>query len=197
MKVIGLTGGIGTGKSTVSDYLKQKGCLIIDADGISRKMTGEGGEALQPIREYFGSDVFFDDGCLNRKKLGAIVFSDPVKLQALEKITTKEVIKKIMLTLQKLRDDGYAGVAVIDAPLLFECGMEHIADENWLVSADMGVRVSRVMERDGLSRREIIERIENQMPEEQKKKLADVFVDNSGSLDKLYRQIDSLIARVD
>lgn len=197
MKVIGITGGIGTGKSTVSNYLRQKGCLIIDADDISRKMTGKGGEALESIREAFGNGIFFDDGSLNRKKLGEIVFSDPIKLQILERITTEVVVKKITNTLEELKNNKFGGVVVIDAPLLFECGMENIADENWLVSADMNIRVSRIMERDGLSEQKIIERINSQMPEDEKKKLADIFLNNSGSIESLYGQIDRLIERVD
>ena len=96
MKVIGLTGGTGSGKSTVAAYLREKGCYIIDADKISRTLTAKGGEALGPIKERFGKEVFSDDGSLDRKKLGSIVFADEKKLRILEEITTNIVIEKTL-----------------------------------------------------------------------------------------------------
>ena len=120
MKVIGLTGGTGSGKSTVSAYLEEKGCCIIDADKISRKLTEKGGEALGPIRERFGTEVFFEDGSLNRKKLGSIVFNDNQKLKILEEITTDIVIRKTLETVERLKAEGIQNVVVLDAPLLFE-----------------------------------------------------------------------------
>lgn len=193
MKVIGLTGGTGSGKSTVSAYLKDKGCFVIDADRISRELTAPGGEALGPIRERFGSRVFFEDGTLDRKKLGEMVFTDEEKLRSLEEITTRTVIKRIGEILDGLEKEGFEGIAVLDAPLLFECGMQDCADENWLVVADHERRIRRLMKRDGLDRENILQRMANQMSDEEKSLLADRVIDNSGSLEELQTRIDGIL----
>lgn len=196
MRVIGLTGGTGSGKSTVSAYLKKRGCCIIDADEIARQLTSPGGEALDPIREKFGDYVFYDDGTLDRKKLGNIVFKDEEKLKILEEITTKIVIRKITDKIHQMKESGYEGIVILDAPLLFEFGMEGLADENWLVICDRERRIKRLENRDGLSRREITDRMANQLSDEKKMDMADQSIDNSGSIDDLYCKIDQLIERI-
>lgn len=196
MIVIGLTGGIGTGKSTVSDYLRKKGCIILDADDISRKMTEAGMPALSIIQNVFGDEVINSDGSLNRHKLGDIVFNNRDKLQKLQQIITTEVVDNINRKLSQLQSEHCDNIVVIDAPLLFECGMENIADENWLVISEMSVRIKRVKERDNLSEEQIIARINNQMSQEDKEKLSDYVLDNSGSLQQLYEQIDDNLERL-
>lgn len=196
MIVIGLTGGIGTGKSTVSDYLRKKGCIILDADDISRKMTEAGMPALSIIQNVFGDEVINSDGSLNRHKLGDIVFNNRDKLQKLQQIITTEVVDNINRNLSQLQSEHCDKIVVIDAPLLFECGMENIADENWLVISEMSVRIKRVKERDNLSEEQIIARINNQMSQEDKEKLSDYILDNSGSLQQLYEQIDDNLERL-
>ena len=196
MRVIGLTGGTGSGKSTVSAYLKKRGCCIIDADEIARQLTSPGGEALDPIREKFGDSVFYDDRTLYIKKLGNIVFNDEEKLKILEEITTKIVIRKITDKIHQMKESGYEGIVILDAPLLFEFGMEGLADENWLVICDRERRIKRLENRDGLSRREITDRMANQLSDEKKMDMADQSIDNSGSIDDLYCKIDQLIERI-
>lgn len=196
MIVIGLTGGIGTGKSTVSDYLRKKGCIILDADDISRKMTEAGMPALSIIQNVFGDEVINSDGSLNRHKLGDIVFNNRDKLQKLQQIITTEVVDNINRNLSQLQSEHCDNIVVIDAPLLFECGMENIADENWLVISEMSVRIKRVKERDNLSEEQIIARINNQMSQDDKEKLSDYVLDNSGSLQQLYEQIDDNLERL-
>lgn len=193
MKIIGLTGGIGSGKSTVSSYLKEKGCLIIDADEMSRKMTEKGGSALAAVREAFGDEYFDADGSLDRKKLGVTVFGDSEKKQLLENIVTKAVIKETIEEIENLRNADEEGIAVLDAPLLFEFDMQRYTDENWLVTADKNVIIDRVKTRDGMCEEEILDRISNQMPDGEKRKLADKVIDNSKNLEHLYRQIDELL----
>lgn len=193
MKIIGLTGGIGSGKSTVSSYLKEKGCLIIDADEMSRKMTEKGGSALAAVREAFGDEYFDADGSLDRKKLGVTVFGDSEKKQLLENIVTKAVIKETIEEIENLRNADEEGIAVLDAPLLFEFDMQRYTDENWLVTADKNVIIDRVKTRDGMCEEEILDRISNQMPDGEKRKLADKVIDNSKDLEHLYRQIDELL----
>lgn len=195
MKVIGLTGGTGSGKSTVAAYLEKKGCIIIDTDKISRDLTKPGGEALEPIRRRFGADVFFEDGSLDRKKLGGIVFSDDAKLRSLEEITTDIVIKKILEKVEHLKKNGFNGTVILDAPLLFECGMKDCTDENWLVTCDLENRIQRLIDRDGISRQSILDRMANQLSDEQKRMMADRVIENSGSLTELYSRIDRFIER--
>ncbi len=196
MKVIGLTGGMGTGKSTVSSYLREKGCEIIDADLISRKMTSKDSPALEEIRNAFGKKCFFDDGSLNRKALGDLVFADKTRLSMLQQIITKKVVEEIKRRIFNLKTEGFKGIAVIDAPLLFECGLDKITDENWLVTADLNVRIDRVIRRDHLSREQIISRINNQISVEEAKKRCQCILDNSGTLEVLIRQIEDNVERI-
>lgn len=195
MIIIGLTGGIGTGKSTVSNYLKEHDCLILDADAISRQMTEKGQPALIDIAKAFGEDLLVD-GVLDRQALGNIVFNDKEKLDILQSIITNKVVEYINTRIEELKAERFNGIVVIDAPLLFECGMEGIADENWLVSASLDVRLQRVSQRDGLSEEQILSRINNQMPQEEKEKLSQVILDNSGSLEDLYKQINENLERI-
>lgn len=194
MKIIGLTGGIGTGKSTVSAYLAQKGCKIIDADLISHQMTEAGSPCLAEIRDAFGEDVFLRDGNLDRKKVGRLVFADATKKKTLEQIITRRVIEKTLRILQDCRARQEA-LVVLDAPLLFECGMQRYTDETWLVVCRTETRLRRIAARDGLAEEDIQKRIANQMSTEQKEKLADYIIDNSRDLAWLYAQIDALLAK--
>ena len=194
MKIIGLTGGIGTGKSTVSAYLAQKGCKIIDADLISHQMTEAGSPCLAEIKDAFGEDVFLCDGNLDRKKVGRLVFADAEKKRTLEQIITRRVIEKTLRILQDCRARQEA-LVVLDAPLLFECGMQRYTDETWLVVCRTETRLRRIAARDGLAEEDIQKRIANQMSTEQKEKLADYIIDNSRDLAWLYAQIDTLLAK--
>ena len=194
MKIIGLTGGIGTGKSTVSAYLAQKGCKIIDADLISHQMTEAGSPCLAEIKAAFGEDVFLRDGNLDRKKVGRLVFADATKKKTLEQIITRKVIEKTLRILQDCRAQQ-EDLVVLDAPLLFECGMQRYTDETWLVVCRTETRLRRIAARDGLAEEDIQKRIANQMSTEQKEKLADYIIDNSRDLAWLYAQIDTLLAK--
>ncbi len=193
MKIIGLTGGIGSGKSTVSAYLKSKGCRIIDADALARQMTEKGSPALEKLRTAFGDKYFNDDGSLKRKELGAFVFAHPAQKKLLEGIVTKAVINESVATLEEWKKENYEGIVVLDAPLLFECGMQEYMDETWLVKADSETVIHRVMSRDRLSCDEIEGRINAQMPLSKKEKLADRVIDNSRDLEYLHKQVDKLL----
>lgn len=195
MKVIGLTGGIGTGKSTVSAYLAQKNIPIIDADKIARNITSPGSAVLADIRALLGDEVFFDDGTMNRAKVADRIFSDREILMQYEALTTAEAVRLCIQELEGYRRQGNVTIAVLDAPLLFECGMEEYTDENWVVDADLEVRIARVMARDGISRQQIMDRIQRQMSAEEKLQKADCVLDNSGSLESLHHQIDRLLER--
>ena len=195
MKVIGLTGGIGTGKSTVSAYLKQKNIPVVDADQIAREITAPGSPVLDDIRALLGDEVFSEDGTMDRQKVASVIFSNQEILSAYEALTTAEAVRRCISELEEYRTTGTYDMAVLDAPLLFECGLESQTDEDWVVDADLETRISRVMARDGISRQAIMDRIHRQMSSEKKREMADYVIDNSGSLDELHVQIDQLLER--
>ena len=196
MIIIGLTGGIGSGKSTVSEYLKRKGCLIIDADEISRAATGPGGPALEAILMEFGPEVFMDDGTLDRAKMADIVFSDPYKRNKLEEIVVTMVINEFLARIGHLKEENHKGIVVFDAPLLFEYGLQQYVDETWFVTANLETRVARVVKRDRISRKKVMDRINAQMSSSEKERLADHTINNSFDLKWLYDQVDILLYRV-
>ncbi len=195
MKIIGLTGGIGAGKSTASSILKEYGCIILDADAISREMTSDGSEVLDDIAGTFGPG-YVSNGVLDRKALGMLVFNDKNALTKLRSLITDKVADAIMSEIRTLKKEDKDGIVIIDAPLLFECGLHKITDENWLVSSNMDVRIKRVSARDGLSEQEILSRINSQMPEEEKKSLSQQVLDNSGTVDQLRLQIACQLERI-
>ncbi len=195
MKVIGLTGGIGTGKSTVSAYLRQQNIPVIDADAIAREITAPGSPVLSDIRILLGDGVFHEDGTMDRQKVAGKIFADRSLLQAYEGLTTAEAVRQCLQMVEDYRGKGSTDMVVLDAPLLFECGMEQHTDEDWVVDADLEVRIARVMNRDGISREAIMDRINRQMSAAEKNRRADYIIDNSGSLEYLYGQVDALLER--
>lgn len=192
MKIIGLTGGIGSGKSTVSEYLQQKGLTIIDADKIAREIVVPGSGVLAEITKLFGTDILFEDGSLNRKKLGGMVFSDSQKKFALDSLMHHKVIELIEKQMKELEMAG-TKVIFVDAPLLFETGLDGHVNEVWVVDVDDETRIHRIMGRDSLSRDEILKRIASQMSRKEKNEKADYIIDNTGTIDQLYVQIDTLL----
>jgi len=195
MNVIGLTGGIGAGKSTVSSYLREKGYLILDADQIAHDITAKGSPVLIRIAEAFGAEMIREDGNLDRKKLAAVVFSDKQKKLLLEEITTRQVVKIIAEKVEELRKNGKYDIIFVDAPLLFEAGVDAMTDFVWMVTAADDVRISRVMERDHISREDVLRRIANQMSNEEKIRRSNEVIDNSHGKDELYRQIELLLTK--
>ncbi|WP_206458034.1 dephospho-CoA kinase [Anaerovorax sp. IOR16] len=192
MKVIGLTGGIGSGKSTVSRYLREKGIVVLDADEIAREIVLPGSDTLNELTDFFGKEILLEDGSLNRKKLGSIVFSDSVKKLKLDRIMHGKIIEQIQKSLQKEREQGVPYV-MIDAPLLLETGMDKIVDQVWLVEMKDELRIDRVMKRDKLSEEEVKARILQQMNAEEKRKKSHVIIDNSSNLANLYAKVDQLL----
>ena len=188
---IGLTGSIACGKSTVSQYLKQKGCLIVDADAISRALTADGGAALPEIRQAFGDDVF-SGASLDRAKLGQLVFADSQKREALNAILHPMILAEIRRQLEQF--DAPGQLVVGDIPLLYECGMENMFDTVWVVRAERETQIQRLFERDGLSREQAEHRIDSQMPLEEKIRRANAVIDTSGTIEQTQKQVDALLA---
>jgi len=193
IRVVGLTGGIASGKSTVSDILAQLGAVIIDADLLSREVTLPGSEGLRQVREAFGDSVIAADGTLDRHRLGRIIFRDEKARQRLNGIIHPLVIG---LTEKRLRElQGRAKeqtrplVAVIDAPLLIEAGVDSICDEVWVVAVSREVQADRLMKREGYTLDEALSRIDAQMPLEEKKQRATHIIDNQGSVERTREQV--------
>lgn len=193
MKIIGLTGGIGTGKSTVSNFLRKQNFAIVDADLISREVVEPGRPLLKELEDAFGREIINEDGSLNRKGLAAIVFNDVEQRKLMDSIMHKEILAEMRSCMEKYQEQGiYQGI-IIDAPLLFEIGLEKWCDQVWLVTADMDIRIQRVCARDNAVPAEVEARIRNQMADDEKRKLSDEILDNSGSLEHLHKQIADLL----
>ncbi|MDH7577995.1 MAG: dephospho-CoA kinase [Bacillota bacterium] len=189
MLVIGLTGGIASGKSLVSRQLRALGALVIDADQIAREVVQPGKPAYQSIVREFGKEVLNPDGSLNRQALGRLVFSDPKKLDKLNRITHPPIIAEIEKLFKIYRALFPEKVVALEAPLLYEAGLEKMVDEVWVVFVDFRTQLRRLMERDGLSEEEARRRIEAQLPLAEKVKRAHRVIDNGGSPEETERQV--------
>ncbi len=191
MKIIGITGGIGSGKSTVANILQNFGAKVIDADRISREVTEKGQPALKEIVDYFGEEVLNKDGDLDRKKLGEIVFKDDEKLKILNDITHKYIIERIRQYLDKCKAENVR-VVVLDVPLPVKHGFLDIVDEVWVVVAKKETRVKRIIERNGFSYKEAISRINAQQSDEDYLKIADEVIQNDGTTEDLVKYVTML-----
>jgi dephospho-CoA kinase len=188
MRLIGLTGGIASGKSLVSRQLQGLGAMVIDADRIARDVVQPGRPGWEMIVREFGRSFIDSDGGLDRKALGRLVFNDPRELERLNRITHPLILAEIEKLLQIYRS-GYEGVVVLDAPLLFETGLDRFVDEVWVVMVDQQTQVKRLMERDLLTEQEAEHRIRLQIPLEEKASRADRVIDNSGLPEETERQV--------
>lgn len=201
MKIIGLTGTMGSGKTTVSRMLRSRGYTVYDTDEMSRELTAKGSPVLDLIAERFGACMIGDDGELDRRKLAGVVFSDPAEREALEDIVTAKVVEKVREIIAGIRsaegekcdEISERNAVFFDVPLLFESGLSRDMDECWCVTADDDTRIRRIMKRDGISREEILARFRNQMPQSIKTELADVVIDNSGSIIDLEEHLTKLL----
>lgn len=182
MITIGLTGGIASGKSTVSAELRRQGVPIFDADQNAREAVAKGSKGLALVAEAFGSEYLTDAGELNRPKVSELVFHDKQALKTLEGILHKIVWENAESFLKTQRELG-AKVAVLDVPLLIETGWHKQVDKVWLVAVSRRQQIERAMLRSGMTEAEVVARIDAQMSLEEKKKYADVVLDNSGSLE--------------
>jgi dephospho-CoA kinase len=177
--LVGLTGGIATGKSTVAETLRGLGAEVIDADQLARDVVAPGEPALAEIVREFG-DVRNADGTLDRKKLGAIVFNDPARRRQLEAITHPAIRQRFLARLQALEARGYDGLVFFDAPVMIESGNYRNMDRLVVVFTDAATQRARLMARDGMAAAEATSRMATQMPVVDKAKLADYVIDNTG-----------------
>jgi dephospho-CoA kinase len=179
--LVGLTGGIGTGKSTVSAVLRALGAVVIDADVLARDVVAPGEPALAQIVAEFGAGVLRADGTLDRKALGGVVFADPAKRKRLEAITHPRIRERFARRLAELTAHGFHGIVFFDAPVMIESGNHKNMDRLVVVVADEVTQIARLTARDGMTRDEALSRIRSQMPLSEKAKLADYVIDNSGA----------------
>lgn len=193
--IIGLTGGIATGKSTVSQMFKQHGIPVIDADVIAKEVCEKDMPAYQKIVEAFGEDVLLCTGHLNRRKLANIVFNDEKKLKKLNQIIHPQVKKVIR---QEIRKHSLLGaeIIVLDVPLLFEAGIDKLCTVTVVVFTDYNTQVERIISRDHLTFEEAKKRIEAQMSIGTKLNLADYKIDNSLSILETRKQFDTLMKKI-
>lgn len=178
--LVGLTGGIATGKSTVSAMLRALGAVIIDADQLAREVVEPGAPALAQIVAAFGRGVLGPDGRLDRKALGAIVFADADARRRLEALTHPPIHARLTRRLAELTAQKFQGLAIFDAPVMIESGTYTTMDRLVVVITDEATQLARLMARDGIDRTEALRRIRSQMPLAEKAKLADHVIDNSG-----------------
>ena len=192
--VIGLTGGIASGKSTVSAMLKQLGAMVIDADKIAKDIMMPGEEAYVETVKEFGEAILDPEGHIDRTKLGALIFEDPAARFKLNNITHPRVIKRFAEIMEGIK--GQNVVVVWDVPLLFETGMDKLVNEVWVVWTDELTQVKRLMERNGLSEEEAWQRVKSQMPLAEKIMKADRLIDNRGSVSQTQRIVEGFYHQI-
>jgi dephospho-CoA kinase len=187
--LVGLTGSIATGKSTVSRMFAELGCVIVDADLLAREIVEPGEPALAEIAAEFGAEVLQADGTLDRKKLGAIVFGDPARRKRLEEITHPAIGARFQQRLADLEARGFDGIVLWDAPVMIETGGDKLMDKLVVVATDESTQAARLRARDGIEAAEAERKIRSQMPVAEKAELADYVIDNAGDRAATERQV--------
>ena len=194
VKRVGITGGIGSGKSAVTDLLQGKGYVVIDADETAREAAAPGEPAMLRLSEEIGDGFFLEDGSLDRQGLAKIMFNDPIVLMAVNEIFHHDIHRRIEKKTMECAERGEE-LVFISAPLLFESGGDWMTDEIWLVTADEDIRLRRVMQRNDMSEEDVRARMRNQMPEEEKRKRVDLVIENNGTLEELKDAIEGILEK--
>ncbi|MBK5251055.1 MAG: dephospho-CoA kinase [Peptostreptococcaceae bacterium] len=189
--IIGLTGGIGSGKTTVTELLLEKGFPVIDADKISREIMDEPKTGCEVV-DCFGENIVDPDGKIDRRKLRKIVFEDESLLKELNKIFHEKIRNRINIDISSLKKDGKS-VIFLDAPLLIENKLDKMVDEVWIVFCSIESQIERVMKRDNSSRKEIEQIIKRQMPLDEKLECANLVFKNDGSVLELKEKLESAL----
>lgn len=192
--IIGLTGGIASGKSTASAYIEDRGYPILDADKFARKATAKSGPSYNGIIEAFGEDILMEDGEIDRKKLGTVIFNDPEQRKVLNELVHPEVRRMMNEERDRLVQKSHV---FLDIPLLFENGLDDQCDITLTVYVDESIQKARLMERNGLTEAEADSRIGSQMPLADKRDKSDFMLDNSGTRENLYDQIERFLTKIE
>ena len=193
--VVGLTGGIGCGKSEAAKYLCSLGAKHIDADAISRSLTADDGAALPELRRIFGDGIFNDDGSLNRRALGDLVFSDVGSKRALEGVIHPLVQRQVMDEIAAASAAGIP-VTILDVPLLFETGMDVLCDETWTMSVPPEVQVRRVQARDGMTEEQARARIAGKLPMEERNARSNKVINSDRPVEKTQAELNALFMQL-
>ena len=191
MKVIGLCGGSGSGKGTVSTVFSDLGIPSIDTDAVYREMTRSDSPCMQALAKAFGYDIVADGGGLERSKLASIVFGDHEKLSMLNSISHQYILAETRRRLASYKSEGYKA-AIVDAPVLFESGFDSECDIVICVISDPDLRVKRIIERDGISQDAALKRLSNQIPNEELVSRCDYVIYNNSGIDELKAQISEI-----
>ncbi len=191
--IIGLTGGIASGKSTIANMLKNEGITVIDADVESRLAVEQGEEAYDHIVNHFSKSILLEDGSINRAKLGEIIFNIKEERMKLNEIVHPAVRKRMLQKKESAENNGEA-IIIMDIPLLYESKFTELVDKTLLVFVDEDIQLQRLMERNHYSKQEALARIHSQMPLADKKRLADVVIDNNGSLEQTELQLKNVLS---
>ncbi|MXY57141.1 MAG: dephospho-CoA kinase [Gammaproteobacteria bacterium] len=195
MVVIGLTGGIASGKSTAARYLAEKGAHMIDADKLGHRVYQAGRPAFDRVVAAFGDDVVGDDGEIDRRVLGGKVFGSPAQLKRLTDIAWPEILAMAIEEIGKARDDG-ASVVVLEAAVLLEANWQSDVDEVWVVAVEPEMALARATARDGVDEAAVQARIDAQLSNAERVAIADVVIDNGGSEAELFSKLDAEWHRV-
>ncbi len=191
MLILGLTGGIATGKSTVSRTLREAGAKVWDADAASRKVVEPGQPGNEALRNAFGDSFFCDDGSLDRKALAKAVFADPQKVLTLNQVLHPYILQDMCLALASFRKEGTV-IAVVDAPLLFESGADEVCDQIWMTSCGVDEQIRRLRLRDGMDEEEALARIDAQMTESERRRRVTRVIDTTDSMEEVARYVQTL-----
>lgn len=195
MQILGLTGSVGTGKSTVAGFLKQRGAKIFDADEISHQLLAPGGRCAKRVLKEFGKGIL-TNGAIDRRKLAAVVFHNAKKLKNLCAIIHPQVTQEIKKHISILKKEETYHVCVIDAPLLMEAGLNRLSDLLIVVKASRENQIKRTMKRMTVQRKEVLARIKAQMPLKDKLNMADIVIDNNGGLKQTQKQVKDIWQKI-
>ncbi|MBN2693671.1 dephospho-CoA kinase [bacterium] len=194
-KLIGITGVIASGKTTVSNYIKEKGYNIIEADTLARVAVEKNSQGLKKIKEEFGEEVIQENGELNRKKLKEIIFNDETLRRKLNSIIHPEIESIFQKKLKEFKDAGEK-IVFYDVPLLFETGMEWMFDSIIVVFVPESISLERLIKRDNLSEEFALKIIKSQIPAENKIKMANYVINNSKSIENTFEQLEKIISNI-
>ena len=194
-RIIGITGGIASGKSTVTEFLRQQGYQVIDADQVVHELQEPGGRLYQALLSAFGSAILREDGRLDRPKLGAMIFGNPQLLEQSSQIQNQIIREELAGRRDLLAETE--DIFFMDLPLLFELQYEDWSDQIWLVDVTEETQLSRLMSRNALSQEEAEKRIAAQLSLREKRKRADVLIDNNGSLEATRQQIRDALQKLE
>lgn len=191
MKIIGLTGGTGSGKSTVSKFLAHLGAVVIDADKVGHEVFKPGTKAWQEVVDAFGQGIISADGTIDRRKLGEIVFSNPGARAKLNQVMHPLIYEQVKSRMEEYGRKG-AAIIIVEAPLLLEVGWKSLVDEVWVTSASEATVIKRLKEQKGLSEAQSLARIRAQLTDEERIRQADVVIDTDCALDELKERVEAL-----